>query len=68
MLVKALTTDKKYFDILISMENAFVSEDKDWGAAREDSDEEEFINLALMAKSEEHEASYASPRVLTTNI
>ena len=31
--------------------------EKYWAAAGEDSDEEEFINLALMATSEEQEAS-----------
>ena len=30
-----------------------MSEEKDWSAAGEDFDEEEFINLALMATSEE---------------
>ena len=42
---------KKYFDLLRSKEKSFVSEEKDWAAAGEDSDEEEFINLALMATS-----------------
>ena len=51
---------KKYVDLLRSKKKAFVSEEKDWAAAGEDSDEEEFINLALMAKSKEHEASSAS--------
>ena len=56
---------KKYFDLLISKENAFMSEEKDWAAAKEDSDEEEFINLALMANSKELEASSAGSQVLT---
>ena len=42
---------RKYYDLLRSKEKAFVSEEKDWAAAGEDSDEEEFINLALMAIS-----------------
>ena len=42
-----------YYDLLISKEKGFISEEKDWPAAGEDSDEEKFINLALMAASEE---------------
>ena len=42
---------KKYVDLLISKKKAFVSEEKDWAAAGEDSDEEEFINFAFIAKS-----------------
>ena len=38
---------KKYFDLLRSKEKAFISEEKDWVAAGEDSDEEEFINLGF---------------------
>ena len=45
-----------------------MSEENDWPAAGEDSDEEEFINLALMATSEEQEASYACSQVLTSNL
>ena len=59
---------RKYYDLLRSKEKAFVSEEKDWAAAGEDSDEEEFINLALMATSEEQEASSASSQVLTSNL
>ena len=47
----------KYYDLLRSKEKAFVSEEMDCAAAGEDYDEEEFINLALMATSEEQEAS-----------
>ena len=36
-----------------------MSEEKYWAAVGEDSDEEEFINLALMATSKEQEASSA---------
>ena len=53
---------------LRSKEKAFVSEEKDWAAAGEDSDKEEFINLALMATSEEQEASSAGSHVLTSNL
>ena len=59
---------RKYYDLLISKEKAFVSEEKDWAAVEEDSDEEEFINLALMATSEEQEASSAGSQVLTSNM
>ena len=59
---------KKYFNILRSKEKAFLLEEKGRAAAGEDSDEEEFINLALMAKLEEHEAISASSQVLTTDI
>ena len=43
-------------------------EEKDWAAAGEDSDEEEFINMALMATSEDQEASSAGSQVLTSNL
>ena len=59
---------KKYYDLLRSKEKAFVSEEKYWAAYGEDSDEEEFINLALMANSDEQEASSSNSQVLTTNI
>ena len=44
---------RKYYDLLKTKEKAFVSEEKDWALAGEDSDEKEFINLALMATSKE---------------
>ena len=59
---------KKYFDLLKSKEKAFVLEEKDWDAAGEDSDEEEFINLAIISKLEKQEAISATSHVLTTNI
>ena len=55
-------------NLLRSNEKAFVSEEKDWAATGEDSDEEEFINLALMATSEEQEASSAGSHVLTSKL
>ena len=48
---------RKYYDLLKYKEKAFVSEEKDWAAVGEDSNEEELINMALMATSEEQEAS-----------
>ena len=70
---KGNTTDgidyrKKYYDLLIFKEKAFVSEEKYWAVAGEDSDEEEFINLALMATSEEQEASSTGSHVFTSNL
>ena len=59
---------RKYYDLFKYKEKAFVSEEKGQAAAGEDSDEEEFINLALMATSEEHEASSAGSQVLTSNL
>ena len=59
---------KKYYDLLISKEKAFVSEEKEWAAAGEDSDEEEFINLALMATLEEQEASSTGSHIVTSNL
>ena len=59
---------RKYYDLLRSKEKAFVSEEKDWAEVGEDFDKEEFINLALMATSEEQEASSTGSHVLTSNI
>ena len=59
---------KKYFDLLGSKKKALVSEKREWAATGEDSDEEEFINLALMANSEEYEASSAGSQELTSNL
>ena len=41
---------------------------KDWAEEGVDSDEEEFINLALMANSDDQEAISSTSQVLTTNI
>ena len=59
---------KKYFDLLRSKEKSFVSEEKDWAATGDDSDEEEFINFALMANVVEQEASSAISQVFATSI
>ena len=40
---------KKYYDLLRSKEKAFVSEEKYWATGGKVYDEEEFINMALMA-------------------
>ena len=60
MLVNALTTKENTMIFLRSKEKAFVFEKKYWAAVGEDSDEEEFINMALMATLEEQESSSAS--------
>ena len=43
---------KKYFDLLNQKGRAFISEEKDW-AAGDDSDDEQLVNLALMALGDE---------------
>ena len=59
---------KKYYDLLRYKVKDFVLEEKDWATAGEGSNEKKFINLALMATSEEQEASYASSQVFTSNL
>ena len=59
---------RKYYDFLKSKEKAFISEEMGWAAIGEDSDEEEFINIALMDTSEEQEASSVGSHVLTSNL
>ena len=59
---------KKLYDLLRSKKKAFVCEERDWAVEGDDSDEKEFINLALMASPDEQEASSSSSQVLTTNI
>ena len=45
-----------------------MSKEKDWAAKGDKSNEDEFINLALMADSDNQEASSSISQVLTTNI
>ena len=59
---------QKYYDLLKQKEKAFVSKDRDWAVEDEESDEEEFINLAFMAETDDQEASSSTSQVLTTNI
>ena len=40
---------KKYYELLKQKEMAFITKD-DWAAVDDSDEEEEFINLALMAK------------------
>ncbi|KAL8134396.1 hypothetical protein AgCh_009430 [Apium graveolens] len=59
---------KKYFDLLKQKERAFLTQD-DWAAdgANED-DDVEYVNLALMANSDENETSSSSNQVITTDL
>ena len=55
----ALTINKNtmIFSYRKKRKKAFVSKEKDWATEEDESDEEEFINLAFMADSEDQEAS-----------
>ena len=60
---------KKYFDLLKQKERAFITQEKDWAADGEEEDEDvEYVNLALMADSEENEVSSSSNQVITTDL
>ena len=59
---------QKYYDLLRQKEKAFVSKERGWAAEDDESYEEEFINLAFMAETDEQEASPSTSQVLTTNI
>ncbi|KAL8126292.1 hypothetical protein AgCh_013542 [Apium graveolens] len=58
----------KYFDLLKQKERDFLTQD-DWAAdgANED-DDMEYVNLALMANSDENETSSSSNQVITTDL
>ncbi|XP_063945973.1 uncharacterized protein LOC135151452 [Daucus carota subsp. sativus] len=60
---------RKYFDLLKqSKEKALITEDGDWAADEGDSDNEEHVNLALMAIGDEADSSTTSNgQVKTTN-
>ncbi|KAL8104283.1 hypothetical protein AgCh_028487 [Apium graveolens] len=59
--------EKKYFELLKQKERAFLTQENDWAAdgANED-DDMEYVNLALMANSDENETSSSSNQVITT--
>ena len=59
---------QKYYDLLRQKEKAFVSKERDWDAEDDESDEEEYINLAFMAETDEQEQSSSTSQVLTPNI
>ncbi|XP_063942882.1 uncharacterized protein LOC135150486 [Daucus carota subsp. sativus] len=60
---------RKYFDLLKqNKEKAFITEDGGWAADEGDSDNEEHVNLALMAIGDEVDSSITSSgQVKTTN-
>ncbi|XP_063945970.1 uncharacterized protein LOC135151450 [Daucus carota subsp. sativus] len=60
---------RKYFDLLKqSKEKALITEDGDWATDEGDSDNEEHVNLALMAIGDEADSSTTSNgQVKTTN-
>ncbi|KAL8125852.1 hypothetical protein AgCh_013232 [Apium graveolens] len=59
---------KKYFDLLKQKERAFLTQD-DWAADGVNEDDDmEYVNLALMANSDENETSSSSNQVITTDL
>ncbi|KAL8097255.1 hypothetical protein AgCh_030400 [Apium graveolens] len=59
---------KKYFDLLKQKERAFLTQD-DWAAdGINEDDDVEYVNLALMANSDENETSSSSNQVITTDL
>jgi len=60
---------QKYFELLKQKERAFITQENDWAADGLDEDEDvSYVNLALMAKSDETETSSSSNQVITTNL
>ncbi|KAL8098471.1 hypothetical protein AgCh_031291 [Apium graveolens] len=60
---------QKYFDLLKQKERAFIIQENDWAADGLDEDDDvSYVNLALMAKSDETETSSSSNQVITTNL
>ncbi|KAL8124552.1 hypothetical protein AgCh_012270 [Apium graveolens] len=60
---------QKYFELLKQKERAFITQENDWAAAGLEEDEDtSYVNLALMAKSDETEVSSSSNQVITTNL
>lgn len=59
---------KKYFYLLKQKEKTFMYRDNDWAVEGDDSDEDmEYVNLALVANSDQ-EASSANNQVISTNL
>lgn len=51
---EAVYYKKKYFEFLRQKKGAFIIKEKDWAVDGDNSDDEiEYINLALLAKSDE---------------
>jgi hypothetical protein len=66
---EAVDYKKKYFDLLRQKGKAFMTQEYDWAAEGDHSDDDtEYVNLALMADSGEQEASSASNQVFSTNL
>nr|XP_017227740.1 PREDICTED: uncharacterized protein LOC108203354 [Daucus carota subsp. sativus] len=60
---------RKYFDLLKqNKEKAFITVDGDWAADEGDSDNEEHVNLALMAIGDEVDSSITSSGQLETEL
>ena len=60
---------KKYFELLKQKERAFITHENDWAADGADGDEDmEYVNLALMANSDETEVSSSSNQLITTDL
>ncbi|KAL8149006.1 hypothetical protein AgCh_006137 [Apium graveolens] len=59
----------KYFELLKKKERDFITQENDWVAdGLEEVEETNYVNLALMAKSNETETSSSSNQVITTNL
>ncbi|KAK1397049.1 hypothetical protein POM88_006912 [Heracleum sosnowskyi] len=59
----------QYFELLKQKERAFITQDYDWADDGNDSEEDtEFVIHALMADSNEQEASSSTNQVITTNL
>ncbi|KAL8121230.1 hypothetical protein AgCh_018101 [Apium graveolens] len=66
---KPVDYKQKYFELLKQKERAFITQEKDWAADGLDEDEDvSYVNLALMAKSDETETSSSSNQVINTNL
>ena len=66
---EAVDYKKKYFDAIRQRPKAFITMENDWAAGGDDSEEEtEYVNLALMAISDDQEDSASSNQVITANI
>ena len=60
---------KKYFELLKQKERAFITHKNDWAADGADADEDmEYVNLALMAESDDAEVCSSSNQVITTDL
>ncbi|KAL8124707.1 hypothetical protein AgCh_012382 [Apium graveolens] len=60
---------QKYFELLKQKEMDFITQENDWAVDGLDEDEDvSYVNLALMAKSDETETSSSSNHVITTNL